>query len=176
MKYRSLASACTYLAVAVAAGCSSQSEGGSVLQYFDVDNGNVVVHAAGVPDAVVTPNGELRIAGNAVDANPAQQDLLKHLHATALSLRAHAIATGKAGAETGLQAVASVASGLASGNTDKIDREINSKAAKIEAQAALLCANLAHIRSTQMSLASQLPAFRPYATIDAKTVANCKTQ
>ena len=78
------------------------------------------------------------------------------------------------GAAVAGQAIRSVASGLASGDTDKIDAEVNASAARVEAKAALICDDLAEIQSTQQTLASQLEAFRPYALIKADEADKCR--
>jgi hypothetical protein len=162
-------------ALALLAGCSSQ-ENYSAFRYFSVEDGSVAVHAQGLPDAHVAANGDLNIAGKPVAVEAPQRDLLKQYYTAILALREQAIATGMAGAATGAQAVTSVVSGLASGNPDKIDQEVNAKAARVEAEAAKLCAKFGEIRTLQLSLAEQLPALKPYATIAPGATVNCRSE
>ncbi|WP_449428724.1 hypothetical protein [Rhodanobacter umsongensis] len=156
------------------AGCNSSDRYDTITNYLSVHAGNVAVHAPGRGDADITAAGDLSIAGNNVAVNDAQRDLLKHYYMTAQAIRDHGIATGEAGAAVAGKALGSVASGLASGDTSKIDSEVNASAAKVEAQAALICNDLADLRSTQETLASQLPAFQPYALIKANEADDCR--
>ncbi|MEO5811111.1 MAG: hypothetical protein ABIU96_14950 [Rhodanobacter sp.] len=142
----------------------------------DSRDGSIALHVPGREDAKITATGDLRIAGTSVMATPAQRDLLKRYHTTALLLREHGVATGNAGIATADKAVSSVMSGLASGNTDNIDREVNASAAKVEAQATLVCNDLAELQSTQNTLATELPAFQPYAMIKGHEAGACKQE
>ena len=147
---------------------------GSIANYISIHTDYIAVHAPGRADADITAAGDLSIADHSVAVTTAERELLKHYYATALTLRDHGIATGEAGAAVAGQAIRSVASGLASGDTDKIDAEVNASAAKVEAKAALICDDLAEIQSTQQTLASQLEAFRPYALIKADEADKCR--
>lgn len=161
------------LATLTTAACS-HSDHVSVISFVDVDGGKVALRAPDRPDAVISAVGDLSIGTGSVSVNAAQRDLLKHYYATAVSLRDHGIATGKAGIAVAGKALGSVASGLASGNTDKIDSEVNASAAKVEAQAMLVCKDVGELRITQDALATQLPAFQPYARIKAHDVEDCQ--
>lgn len=158
----------------LAAGGCSHSDHVSVISFIDVDGGKVAVRAPNQEDAVISAAGDLDIGKGNVPVNAAQRDLLKHYYATAVSLRDHGIATGKAGLAVAGKALGSVASGIASGNTDKIDSEVNASAAKVEAQAALVCNDVAELRTTQDALATQLPAFQPYARIKDHDAEDCR--
>jgi len=140
---------------------------------ISLEDGHIAVHASERPDADINAAGDLSIAGNNVAINEAQRDLLKSYYTGALALRDHGIATGKAGANVASTAISSVAKGLASGNTNNIDSEVNASAAKVEAMAANICLDLQQIHTTQDALASQLDAFRPYAVIKANEADDC---
>lgn len=155
-------------------GCNSSDHYDTITNYISIHDGSIAVHAPGRADADITAAGDLNISGASITVTAAQRDLLKHYYSTALTLRDHGIATGNAGIATAGKALSSVASGLASGNTDKIDSEVNASAAKVEAQAALVCTDLAELRSTQETLAGQLPAFQPYALIKANEAEDCR--
>lgn len=155
-------------------GCAGGDNDNSITNYISIHDGSVAVHAPHRADANITAAGKLSIAGQSITVTAPQRDLLKHYYATALALRDHGIATGAAGMATASQALSSVASGLASGQPDKIDAEVNASAAKIEAKVALICNDLADIRSTQEALASQLAAFQPYALIKDSEADECR--
>jgi len=158
------------------AGCNGTSSD-SVTTYISTQtsDGSIVVHAPGHADAHITAAGDLSIAGSKVSVTSEQRELLQKYYVTTLMMRDHGIATGNAGIATAGKALSSVASGLASGNTDKIDSEVNASAAKVEAHAALICKDLADLRSTQEKLlASQLSAFQPYALIKSNEADDCR--
>ncbi|HUW51924.1 MAG TPA: hypothetical protein VMV99_00695 [Rhodanobacter sp.] len=163
------------LAAACLTGCDDRDHHETVANYISIHDGSVAVHAPGRADADISAAGDLSIADTNVPVSAAQRDLLRHYYSTALALRDHGIATGKAGIATAGQALKSVASGLASGNPDKIDSEVNASAARVKAQAALVCNDLADLRTVQESLAAQLPAFQPYAQIKASEADKCRS-
>lgn len=167
------------LLAAGVAGCNRSSSttyisGGSITNYISIHDGSVAVHAPGRADADITAAGDLNIAGTNVTLTPAQRDLLKRYYGTALTLRDNGIAVGNAGVATAGKAISSVASGLLSGNVDKIDSDVNASAAKVEAKVALICNGLAELQSTQNAIAVQLPAFQPYALIKAREADDCR--
>jgi len=153
--------------------CSSSDDEGSVLTHFGLDNGVLVVHARDATDATIDATGRLTIAGKSISTTPEQKILLQRYYVVALAVREQAFTTAKAGIATGAQAITSVAKGLANGDPDTIDKEIDAKAAKVDAAATQLCKALAEARIAQESLAAALPQFRPYATISAHEIAHC---
>lgn len=165
----------TLLLSAGLAACGSHGDrNDTITSYLSVHDGSVAVHAPNRPDADISATGDLSIQGASVTVTPAQRELLKHYYGTAVALREHGIATGNAGIATAGKAISSVASGLASGNTDKIDSEVNASAAKVEVKAMLVCEDLAELQSTQNTLAAQLPAFKPYALIESHEAGDCR--
>ena len=153
------------LAPALAACSSSDSFDAHVNGnlHISFDNGALVVNAPGHPDAYIASNGDLRIGDNAVALTPAQRGLLKQFYGEAIGVRDDGIATGKAGAALGLHAVGAALNGLFSGDSDKIDHEMNARSKTVETAALHLCGDLQHLKTTQGQLATQLPAFKPYA-------------
>ncbi len=158
------------LLVASVTACSGSTDIGSV---FSVAGETVHVHSSVGNDALVSAAGDLSIDGKGIAATPQQRELLKRYYESVSRLRDHAVDAGKAGAATGTQAIASVASGLAGGHPDTIGPEIEAKAAKVESAVAEMCANLKDVRALQDELARQLPEYLPYARIDERTVARC---
>jgi len=160
------------IATAGVGGCNSSHQV-SIDDGISLSGDHVALHAPGRPDAEITAAGDLSIGNTAVTVTPAQRELLKSYYSDALAVRDHGIATGVAGANVASTALSSVAKGLASGNTDKIDAEVNASADKVEAQAANICADLERIHATQDVLSAQLEAFRPYAVVKASEVDDC---
>jgi hypothetical protein len=165
----------TVLAAALLAACDS--DGGPAhasFQHFEVNDANLVtVHAHGASDATVNAAGDLVIAGKAVATTPAQRQLLQRYFTEVQGIRGDALAVGQQGVALAGKAVGEVVSGLMAGDPDRIDKRVEAEAAKVEAKAEQICVRLGAIRSVQESIAADLPAFRPYATIRADQVSDC---
>lgn len=163
------------LVAGVAVACSGGNP--ATFQHISVvDASHIALHARHAPDAMVTADGALSIAGTPVAITPTQRDLLRQYFTDAIALRDDGLATGAAGAGIAAQAIGSVVSGLASGTPDKIGPEIEAKAAKIDEHVTKLCTDLAALHHGQQALAAQLAAFRPYATIEAEQVSGCNSR
>jgi hypothetical protein len=110
-----------------------------------------------------------------VQTNADQRNLLLAYYRSASAVREHGIETGKAGAAIAGQAIGSVAKGIVSGNTDDIDKEVDAKTAAVTQAALKICTDMAGIKAAQDALASQLAAFKPYASIvDPDAVIDCE--
>lgn len=156
------------------ASCGRSAGNTAVFSHISVLGRNgIAIHAPSAADATVSADGTLSIDGKPIAVTPPQRELLKSYVAGAITLRNDAIATGAAGVATAGQALSSVVSGLANGKPDEIGPAVEARAAKVEAQAARICTDLSTLRTTQEALATQLAAFRPYATIDATQVSKC---
>lgn len=131
--------------------------------HINFDNGALVVHAPGHPDARIASDGDFRIGDNAVALTPKQRDLTKKFYGEAMSVRDDGIATGKAGAALGIHAVGTVFGNLLSGTPDKIDKDMDTRSKTVEDAAMHLCGDLKQLKTTQADLGTQLPAFQPYA-------------
>jgi hypothetical protein len=165
------------LAVGLLAACSQgRGDDGhtSVFQHLSIaDNGDVIAHARDGSSARISAAGDIEIGGKPITVTAAQRRLLQSYHADTLALRRDAVATGKAGIQTGLHAISAVAKGLASGNPDSIDAEVNSRAQKVDALAHGVCQDLARLYADQGQVATAIPAFNPYATIEPREVSDC---
>ena len=140
-----------------------------------VHDGKATLHAHGAPDAVISAAGELTIGQQSVVVNDAQRNLLQQYYQHVVAVRQHGIETGKAGAAIAGQAISSVAKGVVSGNADQIDKDIQAKTDDVTKSAMKICSDIAGIKTTQDGLASQLPAFKPYALIVGEhEVADCE--
>lgn len=150
-------------------GSTSIANGG-----IRVHHGVATLHVSGAPNAAISADGELRIDGRIVSTNPAQQQLLKRYAQAALAVREHGIATGKAGAAVAGAAIQGIAASIASGDSNQIDKHVDAKAKQVEAAANLICLDIVQIRTAQNALATELPAFKPYASIlNANQVDDC---
>jgi hypothetical protein len=156
----------------ISSGSSSLLGGGINLRHDQV-----TLHVDGSPDAVIDPTGNFSIDHKPVALSTAQRALLQDYYRNTLAVRQHGIATGKAGVAIAGQAISSVVKGLAHGDTDNIDKEVDAKTRKVTQEALKICGDLANIKSTQDSLATQLLAFKPYAGIvDDEAISDCRSQ
>jgi hypothetical protein len=135
--------------------------------HIRLNNDHVVLRVDGSPDATISANGDLQINQQAVSISNAQRQLLKSYYLNAYAIRTDGIATGKAGAEVGAQAIKSVATRLVSGDPDKIQQDVDAKAKIVKEAAAKICQDVSSIQTAQNQLAAQLPAFKPYGDVIA---------
>ena len=172
---RQLQRAALALAFCLLAACTYDSdENDSVFRHLSIaGNGDVIVHAHDGTNARISAAGDLEIGNKHAAVNPVQRGLLKAYHDDALFLRDDAVATGKAGARTGLTAIGAVASGLANGDPDSIDSKVKPEADKVDALAQAVCRDLGKLHAAQEKLVAAVPSFRPYATIESHEVSDC---
>lgn len=177
MKLHHLAS--LLLLPALLLGCSSNNDHDLVIVRqggisIDFEDGAVLLHAANQPDGRITSDGDFSIDRKSITLTPPQRDLFKQYYGDAGKIRDEGIATGKAGAAMAGHAIGDVVSGLAHGDPDKIGPTIEARASKITAKASQICDTLEQMRTVQDAISGQLAAFRPYATLNADKVAQCK--
>ncbi len=130
---------------------------------------------ANAPDAAITPQGELLIDGHKVTTSADQQALL-------LEYRTHVVGVAQAGADIGLQgadlaikAMGEAVKGVFSGASEQdIERAVETQATGIKQEAMKLCDRLPALLATQQKLAAALPEFRPYATMEASEIDDCR--
>lgn len=158
--------------VALLAACDAHDHSGFTA-FGRAEGGRIVLHSRSAPDALLGADGSLSIDGQPVAVTPAQQALLRSLHEQVETLQHDAVATGKAGAATAAATMSAVAEGLSNHDPESIGPRVDAAAAKVEAGATKICTDLAALRATQQTLAAQLPAFAPYASINAGEVSDC---
>jgi hypothetical protein len=117
--------------------------------------------------------GDLSINGKAVAVNASQRTLLRTYHREMNAMTADGIAIGKQGAALAGKAVTAAIKGAISGNTDEVESKVEAETKKIEQQAMQLCKRLVTVKASQDALASSLPEFKPYATLDQSDVDDC---
>lgn len=136
---------------------------------------NITLTATGQPKAEITAKGEFIVGGKAVEVNDAQRALLVAYHRELGGIADAGIATGKEGVKLAGKAVGAAVRGIFSGNPDQIEQEIEAEAKKVEAEAMKICERLPGLYQAQQDLAAALPAFTPYASMDAHDVEDCGT-
>ncbi len=177
MSLRSLLGLLLITGLMVGCGNNSVSSfGGSVIANgaITVKHNKVTLRVADAPNAVIDAGGTLRVDSKSVATNPAQRELLKQYYLAATAVREHGIATGKAGVAFAAESVKDAISSALSGDEGKTKERAATGSNKVVQAAMKICLDLANIRTTQDSLAAQLPAFKPYADIIQADAAHCR--
>jgi hypothetical protein len=126
------------------------------------------------PKAVITPQGELVIAGKEVKATPEQHALLLGYRQQIVRIAEAGMDIGAHGASLGASAAKEAIWGALTGKSDKeIEAAIKPQTDKIQAAAARLCQRMPDLLASQQKLAAAMPEFRPYATMTQKDVDDC---
>ena len=139
----------------------------------DIAQGNIKISADKQPRAEITPDGRLLIAGKEVAANDVQRRHLQEYRGHVVAVAMAGMDVGLAGAKLGANADGEALKGIFSGDSEGVEKRINAEAAKIEAQAKRICDRLPAMLASQQALARELPAFKPYATMDQSDVDDC---
>ncbi|MGN6226464.1 MAG: hypothetical protein ACTHNM_03465 [Dyella sp.] len=127
-----------------------------------------------LPKAVITPQGDLVIAGKTVPASPEQHTMLVNYRQQIIDIAEAGMEIGEHGANLGTQAAKEAIWGALTGKSDKeIEERIKPQTEQIKAAAAKLCLRLPDMLSSQQKLAAAMPEFRPYATMTQKDVDDC---
>jgi hypothetical protein len=123
---------------------------------------------------VITPQGDLVIAGKTVPATPEQHTMLVDYRQQIIGIAEAGMEIGEHGANLGTQAAKEAIWGALTGKSDKeIEERIKPQAEQIKAAAAKLCLRLPDMLTSQQKLAAAMPQFRPYATMTQKDVDDC---
>jgi hypothetical protein len=136
---------------------------------------NLKLNASGHPRAEVSAKGDFIVDGKPVPVTDAQRALLVAYHRELGGIADAGIATGKEGAKLAGKAVGAAVRGIFSGDPDQIDREMEAESKKVEAEAMKICDRLPGLYKAQQDLVAALPAFQPYAGMDAADVEDCRS-
>lgn len=176
MKLPFVSALCLALLVAAAGGgCSNGTPEVHVIAPVSLSGDRIQVRGQGGARAEIGPDGALRIDGQAIALDPAQSAASRRYYVQAMGMTQDGIAVGKAGAALAGKAVSNVVASLAQGDTESIERKVEADAKQVERQALRLCERMAALRGAQDELAGALPAFQPFAVLDADSVGKCKS-
>ena len=137
-------------------------------------DGYVTIQADGAQDAVVTADGSLRIGSREIAVDSSQRQLLRRYYVAADGIGQQGIAVGKAGAHMAGGTIGDVFKNLFSGHPDRIDADVHQRTDHLLAKVSVICDGLHSLQVTQDDLASSLAAFRPYASLRAADVRECR--
>ncbi|MBD9477588.1 DUF2884 family protein [Pseudoxanthomonas sp. PXM02] len=136
---------------------------------------NLKLNASGHPRAEVSAKGDFIVDGKPVPLTDEQRALLVAYHRQLGGIAEAGIATGKEGAKLAGKAVGAAVRGIFSGDPDRIDREMDAEAKKVEAEAMKICDHLPGLYKAQQDLVAALPAFQPYAGMKPADVEECRS-
>ena len=172
------------LATLLLAGCNGHGEHFTLItaNTTSIDNDAIRVAHDRVtlnPDngtsATIASNGDFAVDGKPVTVTPEEHALLMQYFGAATAIREHGIETGIAGAGIAGAALKSAATSLFGDDDKSADAKVQIQSDKVKQAAMKICDDMAAIRSAQDQLASQLPAFGPYAhLITAGSVESCR--
>jgi hypothetical protein len=126
------------------------------------------------PEAEITPQGDLLIGGTAVEITPEQRELLLAYRAHIVDIATTGAALGVQGASLATSAMSKALSGMFSGDTEQMEREIEAEAQKIAERAKEICDLMPAMLETEQRLSASLPEFRPYADMDETDIQECR--
>lgn len=141
-----------------------------------VKEGNIKLSASdeSLPRGEITPAGDLLVGGNKVEVDANQRALLMQYREQVADIAGAGAEIGLQGAELATRAMGEAFRSAFSGDTAGMEKRIEAEAEKIEAQALLLCDRMPAMLATQQALSEALPEFRPYATMDADDISDCR--
>jgi hypothetical protein len=162
--------------IAATAGCSKKPGDGlhiSVINHINVVGDHVQVNGDGAHRADIAADGALSIDGHAQTLTSTQQAMSRRYYDQAIGISQDGIAMGKAGAAMASQAVGTAIEELRNGKPDEIGKKVEAEASKLQAKAMKMCDRVASLRTAQDELSASLPAFAPFAKIDANAAKDC---
>lgn len=132
--------------------------------------------AASLPEAEITPDGDLLIAGKAQPLDASQRRQVLAYRGLVVEVAKAGIDIGQKSAEAALQAVdgswLSLMVGAMTGSLERrVERTVREQ---VEPGVRGICRTLPRVMESQQRLAASVPQFRPYATLEADDVADCE--
>ncbi|KAF1697779.1 YggN family protein [Pseudoxanthomonas koreensis] len=128
-----------------------------------------------LPKAEITPDGDFLIEGEAVAIDTAQRRELLAYRAQVIDIANAGIDIGERSAQLAIDAVdRGLFSLMFSAMTGSLERRIEKTVKEaIEPGLLQICDSLPALMDSQQRLATRLPQFRPYATLEADDVNDC---
>lgn len=129
-----------------------------------------------LPEAGITPAGDLFIDGKQVAIDARQRALLLEYRASTIEVAEAGMKIGVQGADFGMKAAAMAIRGALSGNSEEVEQRIEAEAEQFEAMALDICDHLQPMLTAQQQLAEAIPEFAPYATMSQDDIEDCRDE
>ena len=149
----------------------------SISDGFNINiNGHRIHRKDGLPDAEITPTGDLLVEGKAVAINASQRAQLVEYRGHIIGIADAGMQIGAKGADLAITAMSEAVGAIFSGDEKGVERRMEAEGEKIKASAVKLCAQLPPLLESQERLAASLPAFKPYATLTQADIEDCNKE
>ena len=131
-----------------------------------------------LPPAEITPQGDLLVDGKAVAIDAGQRKQLLASRQQVIAIALSGIDVGERSAEAALEMVdSSWVALLFNAMTGRLERKVERMVMEQVQPAVLaICARLPDVMASQQRLASQLPAFQPYANLEQADIDGCEDE
>jgi hypothetical protein len=131
-----------------------------------------------LPEAHITPTGELVIDGKAVTTTAQQRQQLLSYRQQVLDLAKAGIEGGEKAALAALQVTdVSLFSLIVGGLTGSLERRVETLVKQnLQPMVMQICQRLPEIRASQQQLAVSVPEFQPYANMEQDDVEECENE
>lgn len=131
-----------------------------------------------LPQAEITPQGDFLIEGRPVAIDRRQRQELLLYRGEVIAIAKAGIDIGERSAQAALEAVDRGLFSLMFGAmTGSLERRIEKTVREtVEPGVRQICRSLPALRDRQQRLSATLPAFRPYATLEADDVEDCENE
>lgn len=127
------------------------------------------------PKAEITPQGDFLIEGKAVPLTSAQRTEVLAYRGQLIEVGRSGIAIGRQGATLGVNAASEAIAGAFSGQSrQQIRHRVEAQASGIREAAAKICDQLPALMASQQKLATEVPAFKPYADLTPARIDQCR--
>ncbi|MGH8362918.1 MAG: hypothetical protein ACRESQ_06165 [Gammaproteobacteria bacterium] len=138
------------------------------------ENGKVIIRADDGSTARIAPDGSLAIAGKIQSVSPVQRRLLVQYVNTVNDIEHQGLQLASAAPGFAAGVTADVLAGLFSGESEAdIDKKAHQSAHDFVQKVRPICQGLQHLQQIQSAITASLPAFKPYAVIEANDVEDC---
>jgi hypothetical protein len=127
------------------------------------------------PKAEITPQGDFLIAGKPVPLTPTQRKEMLAYRGQVIEIARAGIAIGRQGATLGINAASEAIAGAFSGESEQqVRQRVEARTSGIRQAAAKICDRLPALRASQQKLATDVPAFKPYADLTPEKIDECR--
>ena len=144
--------------------------------HFGKDGNRKSAGTDALPAAQITPKGDLLIEGKAVAINARQRQQLLDYRGQVIGLAKIGIDGGEKAAMAALEATdVSLFSLIVGGLTGSLERRVETTVKQhVVPLVRNICQRLPEVLESQQQLATSLPQFKPYATLERNDIEDCE--
>ena len=145
--------------------------------HFGNDDKRETAKRKSQPKGEITPRGDLLVDGKPVAVDAAQRRQLLDYRTQVIGIARTGIDAGEKAAMLAIDATdVSLFHLIVGGMTGSLERRVEASVKRdIEPAVLQICRQLPQLRDSQQALATSVPEFRPYATLDDDDVEDCES-